>query len=388
MESMYYYTSSDTMSKVLQGGNIWATNLDYMNDAREYRNGLQEIKALLKNNSLVEDWISKSDKVNLESYAKIEVDNILKAQVEQAALENSSRFTISFCKKKDLLSQWTTYAKESGVCLEMQFDLSVDSKFLLYKMSENHTDTSGKKRELEVLTRPEEIFYFTKGRNPESGKFQYNQVAFSILDDLFRNYQKTDLLDEYLPAQWEHVSIFVKQYDFFQEEEYRLAFDLSQNPQIGYRSDNHVLKPYLDVECEYGWPVTSIMVGPGFNQSLVYNSIRFFLDHENIRSKALHTEKQWKEHILTYLKKSERISKEWDAWSNHIKLSEDSTQFFDFFDFLKVPADNDFTLPSSRDSMHRKIMKIVNMCPDEYFDQHYFTKSGIILEKSQIPYIF
>ena len=42
-ERMYYYTSTDTMCKILQKGDMFATNLNYMNDAQEYVNGLKEI---------------------------------------------------------------------------------------------------------------------------------------------------------------------------------------------------------------------------------------------------------------------------------------------------------------------------------------------------------
>lgn len=44
---MYYYTSTETMQKILQNGNIWATNLAYMNDEREISNGLDEIRSIL-----------------------------------------------------------------------------------------------------------------------------------------------------------------------------------------------------------------------------------------------------------------------------------------------------------------------------------------------------
>lgn len=30
----------------------------------------------------------------------------------------------------------------------------------------------------------------------------------------------------------------------------------------------------------------------------------------------------------------------------------------------------------------------MNLIKDDYFEQHYFIKSGIILEKSMLPYIF
>ena len=43
---LFYYTSTDTMSKILMNGNIYATNIRYMNDSEEYINGLKEIYKL------------------------------------------------------------------------------------------------------------------------------------------------------------------------------------------------------------------------------------------------------------------------------------------------------------------------------------------------------
>ena len=46
-EELYYYTSSDTMRFILTKGNIFATNLKYMNDGEEYTNGLAELRMVL-----------------------------------------------------------------------------------------------------------------------------------------------------------------------------------------------------------------------------------------------------------------------------------------------------------------------------------------------------
>ena len=44
---LYYYTSTDTMRYILGSGDIYATNIRYMNDSEEYTNGLNEIKLLM-----------------------------------------------------------------------------------------------------------------------------------------------------------------------------------------------------------------------------------------------------------------------------------------------------------------------------------------------------
>lgn len=381
---MYYYTSSDTMSKILKGGSIWATNLSYMNDAREYVNGFNEIKKILKSKDIVEEWTKKTNIIRLEDYKDIKIDNVLSDKRRDSYVEASSRFTISFCKHKDLLSQWITYAKESGVCLEMQFDLSKECRFLLYKRNDGD-DSKDRKRNVKVLTRPQEIYYCTSERNSQE---EYREVSFKILDYLFRYYDKNNDLSKYLTEKWEETSVFVKQYDFYQEEEYRLSFDLSNAPEIGYRSDNHLLKPYLDIAIESGWPIASIMVGPGGNQSPVYNSIKFFLDHENIKTSLLCTIDQWRAHIRTYLEKSKKISDSWKHWGNNrVKPPKGEESYFEFFNFLSGMKQEYLDMPDKMENLHRKIKEIASE-DEECFQQYYFTKSGIILEKSMIPYIY
>lgn len=58
---LYYYTSTDTMRYILEKGDIFATNIRYMNDSEEYINGLEELFRLAKNEDLVNKWkIDKS----------------------------------------------------------------------------------------------------------------------------------------------------------------------------------------------------------------------------------------------------------------------------------------------------------------------------------------
>lgn len=301
-------------------------------------------------------------------------------------MEDPKRFTISFCKHKDLLSQWITYARESGVCIEMRFEESKEKTFRLYGKTDQ-SDTGKKERTIKIQNKPREIFYFTKERQMERQE-EYKETAFRLLDFIFSDYENGDSLQEYLPGRWEPSSVFVKQYDFYQEEEYRLSFDIMKNPQIGYRTDKHVLKPYLDVECEDGWPIYSVMVGPGFNQEIVYNSVKYFLNHEKIKTSLLITVQQWKEHILGYMKNSKKILQEWNAWKAEDTPADLKQQnCFAFFDFLEHLTDEDIE-PAGLHQLYRKTHGIIKEYPDPYFIKHYFTMSGIILEKSMIPYIF
>ncbi len=362
----------------MQNGNIWATNLDYMNDSREYLNGISEIRELVTNSDIITDWFKS--KQRLKEYQECPIQEIFSKQNGEEQQNMSSRYTISFCRKKDLLSQWTTYAKESGVCLEIVFEPDKAGEYLLYEKDQK--DSKG--RTITFERDLKEIYYFTKERNDAQ---KYQETAEKILSDLFG--ENADNLDsESLVERWALISIFVKQYDFYQEEEMRLAFDTmtinsetGKQPRIGYRTDKHVMKPYLDVQCKNGWPITSVMVGPGNNQEVVYKSIKFFLDHAKIMSSALVTEEQWKEQIKNYLCYSKKISPFWKELEQGKTVPDRSIKSL----YGKWQA---FSL-SSREAVLTDIAETIKQskyCPD--FENYYLTRSGIIAEKSSIPYIY
>lgn len=116
---LYYYTSTDTMRYILGSGDIYATNIRYMNDSEEYTNGLNEIKLLMLDKKMVQAWITKRGRndVKISDMKKIFTDKNLKKN-----RENREFYSISFCEKNDLLSQWAIYAKEAGVSIQMDFE--------------------------------------------------------------------------------------------------------------------------------------------------------------------------------------------------------------------------------------------------------------------------
>ena len=129
-----------------------------------------------------------------------------------------------------------------------------------------------------------------------------------------------DDINDGIDTVWRLLAPYVKRKDFFQEAEYRIVFALnsiekgvggsgSKEPgiRIGYRVQNSVLKPYLDVTREDGWPVKEIMVGPGFNQRTVFDSVRHFLDNADIRVPD-YSEDEFKENGLFFLKNLDKVN--------------------------------------------------------------------------------
>lgn len=393
---MYYYTSTDTMCKILQNGNMFATNLNYMNDAQEYVNGLKEIRKLCLNEDFVRSIYPEDTDGGITDRMIEALRNEMTEEKLGEYMKTNTKYSISFCKDGDLLSQWTTYARESGVSIEMFFDKGRDVCFKFYYAAHDTKPPS----KIEYYTRPREIFYLTEGRGDN-----YDETGKKILRRMFPDgYQEGDT-DSKLSEIWRENSVYIKQYDFYQEKEYRIAFDYMKLndeagwPRIDYRTDKHVIKPYLDVECKNGWPVISVMVGPGFNQQVVYRSVKFFLDHAQIQSSGLYSRKQWGEQIERYL--NDVFPAMPDGWKTDKKIPNKQEwvnkkkKLLAICRSLTKNADCDEKIEESEQN---RLHEMVNELSHTYFDilagkdnesvRPYFSKSGIILKCSQIPYIF
>lgn len=369
---LFYYTTTDTMRFILRQGDIFATNIRYMNDSEEYINGLQEIYQLSQRTSLLKQWIGGRA---LNNDLLQTIRNTFSVENLEENKQNMEYYSISFCKKNDLLSQWAIYAKESGVSIKMNFDKKTFKFF---------TKSIEKDNKAEWNLFPHEVYYFTYNSMKDNVE-EYNEMAYKILDQLYAE-NATDQTD-WKKEQWRYVSTLVKRYDFYQEEECRLVFEPNQSaysPCIQYRPDNKVLKPYLDIECDSGWPIWEIMIGPGFNQSVVYDSVKHFLNHTAIKvgiNSVVDYAKRVQQYLVpleTELKKCKEYNKlgsqlQQSDWLAHVDM-EEAKIFFN--------------------QQLRMICKVV--CGDagytreirNYFKNNYFTESGVVLTKSSIPYIF
>lgn len=388
---LYYYTTTDTLRFILEKGDIYATNIRYMNDSEEYINGMKELYRLINNKDLVKKWLTQR-KLNNLTYED------LKSEFTEEALRRNMNdaefYSISFCQKNDLLSQWAIYARESGVSIKMNFDRDSYSFF-----TESVEETEEKAR-FQQGNPPEEVYYFTHDVMKNS---EYEAKAFDILDKL---YQQSGLyLTEDVQARWKYTSTYIKRYDFYQEAESRLVFQPRASaftPKIQYRCDKKVLKPYLDIECEGGWPIWEIMIGPGFNQEVVFNSVIHFLVNAVVKSGVMSVQdyiqrvENYFQSICQCADKGENLEK--DAYKIEDLISYKNYQkllasFYETLDAGEPELSNarinffgivqEFCAEIRDKSKSAPFSQIA-----EYIDEHRFTESGIVVSKSSIPYLF
>lgn len=367
-KSVYYYTSTDTATKILTGGEIWATNVRFMNDSEEFVNGLKEISSLVQEEYVSDcvEYLSKLD------YVKI--------------------YTISFCGREDALSQWFMYAKECGVSLEMDFTNYGQPS--CYALAENNSPKYSINGQIEL----EKVIYCTT--SSESMPAQEKQNAHDEIESHFKvkcpNKEPLSAVRQGIVES----ALLIKRYEFFQENEYRAIINLDNlcdencNP-IFYRTDNNVIKSYVKVKYKIsdkitGWPIVAIMIGPGFNQNVVFDSMKLFLDSAELCVPKV-TLDVYVERILKYLYNA----------ANKITNMRDRKKFKKKIDSRKNDFNSEFVgrifLVQMRQQLLHFLESVKTNCKfrkqtiaelDEYIKCNYFSLCGIVLKKSSIPYIF
>ena len=260
---LFYYTTTETMKYIVTGGNIYATNVGYMNDSDEYSNGLRELKHLLEKNvefDMREFRVKNEDLDDI--YTNISTNTI-------------DIYSISFSKASDLLSQWHMYAKESGVQIELNFEKDCDYSYYDGRPVQDLNSIICKKR-LEI----KDVYYLTQIGMPPK---EYKKTGKEILEE-FNSLLKSSGkdIDDEMQNVWRKMAPYIKNYGFRQEEEVRVIIEKDNESQINYRNDRGVLKPYLDIRMQKGWPICGIMVGPGKNQAQVFKSICHFLENTEV----------------------------------------------------------------------------------------------------------
>ncbi len=296
-----------------EGGNVTecsmlASNIRFMNDLQEYREGVKAYERI--------------------SHKSCDPDM------------NDSIYLISFCGKGDLLSQWKWYGKNSGLAL--CFDLH-NTMYETYR----YVNSAGTTLEdLDVYfddkTKPIDVRYTNKAKKDLYTKLTMNNcISMSNAEQLIQPTFIPFCKDEGFKEEQESRLVFYVT-DLLGDEERRPKFHLEYNTLEEGR-----VKPALKVgfhlndetACISGAKniISKVIVGPGANQELVFNSVIHLLDRINY---------SYQSSLVT---KSKAIK--WETFINRL--------------------DHDSHLVKCKDGMKREA---------------YLCENGIVVMKSQIPF--
>ncbi|MBX5145388.1 DUF2971 domain-containing protein [Rhizobium lentis] len=239
VSTLSHYCDLNALHSVLTNNQLWASNIQFMNDELEMEYGIEVARGIVK------DYLKGGAKPNVMTYRRLRNDI-------------PDVYACCFCVDPDLLSQWRGYGL-SKQSVSIQFDrqrlsdfakkYSADLVNIIYGASDARQLYEGLATEGSILTYYRELQGKMEGLNATAlEKNLILQAAARIKDPSFR-----------------------------EEAEWRIVAHGGQR-ELHFRPKEHLLVPYIKIgDPETALPVLGITVGPGKDVDLTIKSIEKFL---------------------------------------------------------------------------------------------------------------
>lgn len=258
---LYHYTNSNALFSILKNNELWASKSNFLNDYKE----MQHFKEIFSN---VFAFVRSKYNNDIVSFFQM-VSNDLDDTYTRSSIgdELDSIFILSFSENPDSLALWSNYSKSDG------YNIGFDTeKFFSYQYTKNF-----------------DAFYLGKIIYDESRQAQIILEEIMEIYNLYAAYRNETTDDDVLNicrVVIQFYSIFFKKKEFEQEEEYRIAFIISDKNKISenvkYRLSNGSFIPYLPftIPSNNGESaITSIAIGPKNNIDISYYGLKHYLTH-------------------------------------------------------------------------------------------------------------
>lgn len=260
---IFHYTNISAMMGIVTGKKLWATNLNYMNDASELRHGLRLL------HQLVDEQLQSSD-----DQEKLFLNHFRKWS-ENINQNPHHIFAICLTKQGNLLSQWRGYTKYGkGVCVGFNknalFELANEQNYIAADC-EYELD----KHKKIVKKCFDEIYgyYLNRLKSVITDNSSFYRSALDYL-----NGKTPDLLLAF--SRLKHSS-------FSEEEEIRLIskyYEHYSDPDVKFREGASMLIPYIEFDISglerCGPLFAKTIVGPSPNGQVAYLSIAHYLSNK------------------------------------------------------------------------------------------------------------
>lgn len=402
---LFHYTSTRVLNAILAKGCFRASNLFYLNDKIEYKMGITVLRNIFEKDETVKNYIDEISKLNGRDWQGV--------------------YSISFSNKEDELQQWITYARESGVCIELNSDIVWNNKDLnlAIKCGENSKQYY---KQCFLKLAYEKSNLLSKDKLPQ---LNANIIKNALAQALMSSDNSDEILDEtFVRKQWKEnpqharnflklLSAYYKEERFKGEGEIRAAFLSTQKSRKSsskieyFEQENGILRPYMDilfmhdyhdtnpykVEC----PIQSITIGPGGSQESVFDSVVHRLEFgetkvwqynlyelSDLISKFVYgCFEQYGKRLeesgddSNYRKVAEMIVQDWCNKTKYTYKLKEATQISVKVELQDKSEAEPVKAVAVEDEYIKNIVK-------EFMDNNYFSKTGIWVKKSTLSYIF
>ncbi len=271
--TLYHYTSADSLVGIFTSKSIWLTDLRYMSDASE----LQYSKALIRKR------LEEKSKEPGLSYEGSEFLKRIRDSFDPFS-HRFSAFSASFCEEGNLLSQWRAYRGQGGG-YSLGFDFLHSLRFLDRPCVLRKVIYDEMQQVSEVDTT---INLFLEAIDEQASNKAAEHISSSILPAFCKAFSST--VGEYL--------FCFKHPDFHEEKEWRLVYSCSVNPTFerdmkfqlpSFRANHGNVIPYHIVHLDnainaskddtYGvpFPIVEVIIGPTISSKLNMESLSIMI---------------------------------------------------------------------------------------------------------------
>ena len=239
-----HYTDLAGLLSIIENGELWASNILFLNDRREMDYGLEAAKDVLK-----------------EVLQRVESEKIRSSAVTSLLSDIPDVYACCFCEEPDMLSQWRGYGgNKQNVSVQFSqvglINLAIANGSFLTGV------IYGKQKAMELirnrLQRDEQ--------NLPSGLERFRENI---------NEDRRQAIYDTAPQ--------IKDPSFQEEREWRIIAGGNAQRKVFYRPRDNVLMPFLKLRAMDGQilPIRRVTVGPGKESALTRKSVEHYLRQKN-----------------------------------------------------------------------------------------------------------
>jgi hypothetical protein len=251
---LYHYTTGDGLKSILTEQELWATDVNYMNDSSELKYGTDMFASALRHKC---------------RSCSPETQKLLETALDRMNFLSNEFYAACFCEARDALNQWRVYGGRGG-----GYALGLDPSLLAHAVVRNSLpltllgqvlyDGQAQEQRIQTILNALCSHYETEVQtNPTETLFGSAVVALQVSITLFR--------------------VLVKDPVFSEEKEWRIVVWAGTPPDriCDFRIANGIFVPFLRFNLCPNPSVTAIkeiIVGPTLHVESAVQSLRRFVD--------------------------------------------------------------------------------------------------------------
>ena len=171
--ALFHYTNFEGLSGIVRSGELWATNIHYLNDHTEFNHALEIAKLELSNR------LSKYSREKEAPFLQMTMDRL-------SSFSNLNVFAACFSELSDDLGQWRGYASSGGVAIGFRFaDIQRSAIAQSFKLLRCIYDDETKKRFVAYAVDEIRSIFMTQPINSEEAiRYAASTAAWHLVTEI------------------------------------------------------------------------------------------------------------------------------------------------------------------------------------------------------------